>query len=125
METTDKVNLRLLDKRPYPWLLQMLEFILIRRSEMRTQTPIVSRNDHSALARRLHIIDAVFDVKTSLGACFLEDIGVSVPSNASQIDNRVGGKNVLGISPSVSTLLLRWTPPEGIFSQLVIERLES
>ena len=62
---------------------------------MRHQRSVMASDNDTTTTSGLRIVHAVFRVKASLGACFLEDIGVLVASDASDVKNRVGREDVL------------------------------
>ena len=102
MVTTDIVNLSLLDQRPDLGLLQVLNLVLIRGSQMRAHAAVVTGDDDTALARGLGLIYTVLGMHTGLLACLLENVGVLVATNAADVEHRVFGEdvlsNVLGIN---------------------------
>lgn len=93
--TANVVDLSLLDERPDVRLLQMLDLVLVGRSKVGAHATVVAGDDDTTLASGLDIVDPVFGVDTSLGACLLEDIGVLVFSDTANVESRVVGENVL------------------------------
>lgn len=77
------------------WLLQMVDFVLVGGRQVRHQRPVMTSDNGTATASRLSIINPVLRAKTYFGARILEDIGVLVAANASDVKNRIGRKNVL------------------------------
>lgn len=99
--TTNVVHLSVLDKTPDLGLLQVIETIVVRRTQIGAHAPVVSSDDHTAPSRRLGRLDAVLDTQTGLLDGILEDGGVLVIANTSQIHDAVFGQDVLGTTGGV------------------------
>lgn len=95
MIPTNIVYLSLLDQGPDVGLLQMLDLVLIRGSEMCAHAAVVAGDDDTALARGLGLVDAVFGMHTGLLARLLENVGVLVATNAADVQHGVVGEDVL------------------------------
>lgn len=95
MVATDIVHLSLLNKRPDLRLLKVLQLVLVSRSKVGAHATVVASDDHAALAGRLGIVHTVLGVHTSLGAGVLQDIGVLVTADTSNVENGVVRENVL------------------------------
>jgi hypothetical protein len=89
------VDLSLLNKRPDVRLLEMLNLVFVGRSKVSAHAAVVASDDHTALASGLSIIHTVLSVHTGLGAGFLEDIGILVTADTTNVDNGVVGEDVL------------------------------
>jgi len=83
--STDIVELGLLNERPDVWLLQVVDLVLVRSGKVSAHAAVVASDDHTALAGGLFLVDAVFCVDTGLLASFLEEIGVLVATDTTDI----------------------------------------
>lgn len=95
METTDVVELGLLNERPDVRLLQVLDLVLVGGSKVGAHAAVVAGDDDTALAGGLGIVDTVLGVDTGLLASLLQDLGVLVTANTSDVADGAGGKSVL------------------------------
>lgn len=95
METTNVVELGLLNERPDVRLLQVLDLVLVGGSKVGAHAAVVAGDDDTALAGGLGIIDTVFGVNTGLLASLLQDLGILVTADTSNVADGVGGKSVL------------------------------
>src|SRR5271154_3999408 len=68
MITTHIIHSAFLDHGPYPWLLQMLNLILIRRRQMRTHRALMTRDNNATLPRRFLLVDPVLNMDALLFA---------------------------------------------------------
>lgn len=95
MESTDIVDLGLLDQGPDVRLLQVVKLVLVSGSKMRDQATVVAGNDRTALSSGLGVVNAVFSVDTSLLAGISEGVGVLVTANTANVEDGVLRKDVL------------------------------
>ena len=95
MVASDEVDLSLLDERPDLWLLQVVKLVLVGSGQMRDHGPVVTGDDDTTTASGLSIVDTVFRMDTSLVASLLENIGVLVTTNASDVHDGLRGEDVL------------------------------
>jgi len=95
VETTDVVELGLLDKGPDVGLLQVLKLVLIGRGEMSAHAAVVAGDNDTALSGGLDIVDTVLGVDTSLLAGLLEDLAVLVLTDTANVEDGVVGEQVL------------------------------
>jgi hypothetical protein len=97
--TTDKVDLGLLDEVPV--LLQVLDLVAVGSSEIGAHATVVASDDDTAATGGLFVVVTVDGAETDLLVGLDELLGVLVLANASNKDNRLGGKDVLGTSGGV------------------------
>lgn len=95
MESTDVVDLSLLNQRPDVRLLQVFNLVLVGGSKVSDQATIVASNDNTALSSGLSVIDAVFRVDASLLAGLSQCVGVLVAADTADVKNGVLRKYVL------------------------------
>lgn len=95
MESTDIVDLGLLNQGPDVRLLQVVKLVLVGRSKVGDQATVVASDDRTALSSRLGVVDTVFSVDTSLLAGVSEDVGVLVAANTADVKDGVLRKDVL------------------------------
>lgn len=93
MVATNEVCLALLDDVPV--LLQVVELVAVGSSKVGAQAAVVASDDDTATAGGLGLVDAVADLKASLLGGISEDVGVLVLANAAEVDNGLGGEDVL------------------------------
>lgn len=87
MVSTHVVDLGLLDERPDLRLLQMLDLVTVRCGKIGAETAVLTCDNDTAAAGRLLFIDAVFDADAFLRGGGLEDLGVLVLADGSNIDD--------------------------------------
>jgi hypothetical protein len=92
---TDVVDLGLLNERPDVGLLEMVELVFVGGSEVGDHAAVVAGNDNTAFSSGLDFVDAVFSVHASGLAGLCQDIGVLVFADATNVDDRVLGEDVL------------------------------
>ena len=97
--TTDKVDLGLLDEVPV--LLQVLNLVAVGSSEIGAHATVVAGDDDTAATGGLLVVVAVDGAEADLLVGLDQLLGVLVLANASNKDDRVGGKDVLGTSGGV------------------------
>ena len=95
MISADIVHLRLLHHLPHLRLLQVLELVLVRSRQMRAHAAVMARDDDATATRRLCVVDAVFGAETGVLACGGQDVGVFVAPDAADVEDGVGGEDVL------------------------------
>jgi hypothetical protein len=93
--STNVVVLGLLDKRPDVRLLQVVDLVLVRRSEVSAHATVVTSDDDAALAGGLDIVHTILSMDTSLVAGLLEDIRVLVLTDTANVHDGVLGEHVL------------------------------
>ena len=104
METTNVVELGLLNERPDVRLLQVVDLVLVSRSKVGTHAAVVASDDDTALASGLGIIDAVFGVDAGLSAGLLQDFSFLVTADAADVEDRVVGEDVLILDITLTTV---------------------
>ena len=65
----------------------MLEFVLVRRGEVRAHAAVVARDNHSAAAGGLGGVDEVFYIEACGGAGRAEVRGCLVGADAANVDD--------------------------------------
>lgn len=73
----------------------MLELILIRGRQMRAHAAVVACDDDAAAAGGLGVIDAIGGAQAGGAAGRGEDVGVFVTADAADVEDGVGGEDVL------------------------------
>lgn len=93
--STNIVVLSLLDKRPDVRLLQVVNLVLVCRSEVSAHATVVTSDNDATLAGGLDIVHTILGMDTSLVAGLLEDIGVLVLTDTANVHDGVLGEHVL------------------------------
>jgi hypothetical protein len=101
MVTTDIVSLSVLNEGPNLRLLQVLNIVVVGRAQFRTHAAVVAGDDDGAAARLDLGVHTVFDAKASLLDSIVEDGGVLVVANTTDVNDAVGGQDVLGTASGV------------------------
>jgi hypothetical protein len=101
VETADIEELSVLDEAPDLRLLQVLEIVVVGSSKVGAKAAVVASNDDTATASLLLGVDTVLNAETSSLDCIVEDGRVLVITSATEVDNAVGLKDVLGATSSV------------------------
>lgn len=96
---TDKVDLGLLDKVPV--LLQVLDLVAVGSGEVGAHATVVASDDDTAATGGLLVVVAVDSAETDLLVGLDQLLSILVLADASNKDDRVGGKDVLGTSGGV------------------------
>jgi len=91
MIATDVVDLRLLDKLPDLWRLQMVKFVAVCGSKIGAHGSVMASDNDTASSSRLFLIYTVFDTKTNLVGGVLKRLGILVFANTADEDGRVWG----------------------------------
>lgn len=101
VETTDEVELGLLNKVPDVGLLEVLELVLVGSSKVSAQAAVVAGDDGTTLSSGLGLVHTVLSVDTGLLTGLLEDVTVAVLANTANVEDRVIGEQVLSTTGSV------------------------
>lgn len=101
-EAANVVVLGFLDERPDGGLLKVVELVLVRGRKMGAEGAVVAGDDNTAAAGGNGLVDAVFGVQTGFLAGFGKDVGVLVLTDATDVHDGVGGKDVLSVQRRVS-----------------------
>jgi hypothetical protein len=97
VETTDVIDLCGLNELPDLGGLEVLNLVLVGGGKLGNQGTFIAGNDDSTTSSGLGGIDEVLRADSSLdGAGMAELIGGLVVSDTSDVDNGIGGENVLG-----------------------------
>lgn len=101
MEATDVVHLGVLDELPDLGLLQVVQVVVVGSAEVGAQASVVAGDDGAATASLLLGVDAVLDAEASGLDGVVEDGRVLVVAGTADVDDAVGGQDVLGTSGAV------------------------
>lgn len=101
VETTDVVDLGVLNELPDLGLLQVVKVVVVGSTEVSAQASVVTGNDGTATASLLLGIDTVLDAEASSLDGVVKDGRVLVVTSTTNVDNAVGRKDVLGASSTV------------------------
>ena len=101
METANIVVLGVLDKAPDLGLLKVVKVVVVSGTEVSAETAVVASDDNSATTGRLAGVDAVLNAEAGLLDGIVEGGGVLVVAGTTQVDDAVGGQDVLGTTSGV------------------------
>jgi hypothetical protein len=101
VETTDVVDLSVLNELPDLGLLQMVKIIVVGSTEVSAQASVVTSDDGTATASLLLRVDTVLDSKASSLDSVVKNGRVLVVTSTTDVDDTVGRKDVLGTSSTV------------------------
>lgn len=101
VEAADVVDLGVLNQAPDLGLLQVVEAVVVGRAQIRAQAAVVARDDDAAAARLLLGVDAVLDAQARRLDGIVQDGRVLVVAGAADVDDAVGGQDVLGAAGRV------------------------
>lgn len=99
--TTDVVDLSVLDEGPDLGLLQVLKVVVVGGAKLSAHGAVVASDDNTATAGVDLGVDTVLDAETGLLDSIVEDGGVLVVTNTTEVDDAVGGKEVLSTAGGV------------------------
>lgn len=122
VETTNVVNLSVLDELPDLGLLQVVKIVVVGGTEISAQASVVASNDSTATTGLLLRINTVLDSKASSLDSIVENGRVLVVTGTTDVDNAVGREDVLSTS---STVLSRTTSNElgvVVVEEVFVER---
>lgn len=101
VETTNVEEVSVLSEAPDLGLLQVVEAIVVGGTEVSAKTAVVAGDDGSTAASLLLGVDAVLDAQASGFDGIVQNSGVLVVTDAAEVDDAVGGENVLGTTGAV------------------------
>lgn len=101
VEASDVEDLGVLNKSPNLRLLQVLQVVLVGGIKSGAKRPVVAGDDSTAPTGRLLRIDTVLDPQAGGTDGIAEDGGVLVVADAAEVDDAVGGQDVLGATGGV------------------------
>lgn len=101
METTNVVDLGVLNELPDLRLLQVINIIMVGSTKVGAETSVVAGDDGTTSAGLLLGVDSVLDSEASLLDSIVENGRVLVVTGTTKVDNAVGRKDVLGTSSTV------------------------
>lgn len=101
METANIEDIGVLGKGPDLGLLQVVEVVVVGSAEVGAEGAVVAGDDGAAAAGGVLGVDTVLDAKASGLDGIMEGGGVLVVTNAAEVDDAVGGKDVLGAASAV------------------------
>lgn len=118
VEAADVEDLGILDLLPDVVLLQMVDLVVVRSSEVGAHGAVVASDDNTAATSRSLLVVEVLSLDTSIGRDLLESLAVLVLANASDVDDRFGLEDV---SCTTGGVLCRTTSDED--SVVVLEQV--
>jgi len=95
MEATNVKDLRILNKPPDFGRFEVLELIMVGRSQVGNHGTVVTSNHDTATTSGVLLVDSILSAKSLALAGFAELTGICILTDTSDVDGRVGGKNVL------------------------------
>lgn len=98
---TDIVDLCVLDEGPDLGLLQVLKVVVVGGTKLSAHGAVVAGNDNTATAGVDLGVDTVLDAETSLLDSIVEDGGVLVVTDTTEVDDAVGREEVLSTAGGV------------------------
>jgi hypothetical protein len=101
VESTNEVELSLLNEVPDVGLLKVLELVLVGGSKVGAQAAVVASDDGTTLSSGLGLVHTVLGVDTGLLTGLLEDLTVAVLANTANVEDGVIREQVLGTTGSV------------------------
>lgn len=101
METTNVVDLGVLNELPDLRLLQVVKVVVVGSTEISAQASVVTGDDGTTAASLLLRVDSVLNTETSSLDSIVEDGRVLVVAGTTNIDNAVWRENILGTSGAV------------------------
>lgn len=101
MVTADVVVLGALDQLPDVLPLQVLEVVVVGSTQVGAETAVVAGDDDTAASSGNLGVDAVLDAEADLLDGVAEGGGVLVVANTAEVDDAVGGQDVLGTAGGV------------------------
>jgi hypothetical protein len=101
VEAANIVDLCVLDLLPDPLLLKVLKLVVVRSSKVGAERTVVASNDDATATSGGLLVVEVLGLDTGLLADVLEGLTVLVLANAANVEDRLGGEDVLGTTGSV------------------------
>jgi hypothetical protein len=101
VEATNIVDLGVLNLLPDVVLLQVLKLVVVGRSKVGAERAVVASDDDTTSASGGLLIVEVLGLDTSFLADVLEGLAVLVLANAANVEDGLGGQDVLGTTGGV------------------------
>lgn len=101
MVAADVEDLGVLNQGPDLGLLQVVQAVVVGSTEVSAETAVVASDDNTASAGRVSLIDTVLDTQAGGLDGILEDGSVLVVADTAEVDDAVGGQDVLGATGGV------------------------
>lgn len=101
VEATNVVVISILDQAPDLGLLQVVETVVVSSAEVSAERAVVAGDDDTAAASLLLGVDAVLNAQASLLDSIVQDSRVLVITGTAEVDDAVGGQDVLGTAGGV------------------------
>ena len=101
MEATDIVEAGAFYELPDIRTLEMGEVVVVRSSEVSAEAAVVAGDDDATATGRLLGVNAVLNAEADLADGIAEDGGILVVADAAEVDDAVGGQDVLGAAGGV------------------------
>ena len=92
---TDIIGLGVLDELPHLGALEMLDVVVVGSTELSYHAAVVASDDDTTPTGGDLGVDTVLDAETSLLDGVLEDGGILVVTDTTEVDDAVGGQDVL------------------------------
>lgn len=101
VETSNVVDLGILDQAPDLGLLQVIQVIVVGGTQVGAQTAVVASDDGAAATSLLLGVNAVLDTQASGLDGLVQDGRVLVVTGTAEVDDAVRGQDVLGTTGGV------------------------
>lgn len=101
VESTNVVDLSILDLLPDVVLLQVLELVVVGSSKICAERAVVASDDDTTATSGGLLVVEVLSLDTSLLADVLEGLAVLVLADAANVEDGLGGQDVLGTTGGV------------------------
>jgi hypothetical protein len=101
VESADVVDLSVLHEAPDLRLLQVVKAIVIGSSQVGAKTAVVASDDGAAATGLLLGVDAILDSQARGLDSIVQNGGVLVIASTTEVDDAVGGEDVLGTAGGV------------------------
>ena len=101
VEATNVVVISVLNQAPDLGLLQVVKTVVVSSTEVSAERAVVAGNDDTAAASLLLGVDAVLDAQARLLDSIVKDSRVLVITGTAEVDDAVGGQDVLGTAGGV------------------------
>lgn len=101
VETTNVVDLGILDLLPDVVLLQMLKLVVVGSGKICAERAVVASDDDTTATSGGLLVVEVLGLDTGLLADVLEGLAVLVLADAANVEDRLGGQDVLGTTGGV------------------------
>lgn len=101
MVATNVIDIGVLDELPDLGLLKVIKGVMVGSTQVGAETSVVASDDNTAATSLLGRLDTVLDTEASGVDSVLHNGGVLVIASAAEVDDAVGGQDVLGTTGRV------------------------